>query len=257
MADNLSRYNALAWDKKVQEGWEWTVPNSAEAVNAARNGDFEIYLTPKKPVPRDWYGDVRGKKILGLACGGGQQCPLLAAAGGVVTVFDNSNAQLNQDRAVAERDGLEMSFVQGDMRDLSCFENESFDLIVHPVSNTYVDDPRPVWKEAFRVLRKGGAMISGMTNPLIYMFDNLKGDHKTLTYKLPYADRDDLPEDELKRLIDNGDPLEFSHTLQTQLGGQTEAGFVIAGFFEDNDPSFENAVAHYCDTYFATKSLKL
>ena len=66
-----------------------------------------------------------------------------------------------------------------------------------------------------------------------------------------------LTRDELKRLIDNGDPLEFSHTLDSQIGGQTDAGFAITGFFEDNDPSFENAVAKYCDTYFATKAVKL
>lgn len=257
MADNLSRYNSTAWDKKVKDGWEWTIPETPEAVASAKKGIFEIYLTPKKPVPADWLGDVKGKKILGLACGGGQQCPLLAAAGGIVTVFDNSKEQLNQDKTVAKRDNLEMTFVQGDMRDLSCFENDTFDLIVHPVSNTYIDDPRLVWKEAFRVLKKGGVLISGMTNPLIYLFDNFKGDHKTLTYKLPYSDRDDLPADELKRLIDNGDPLEFSHTLDSQIGGQTDAGFAITGFFEDNDPSFENAVAKYCDTYFATKAVKL
>lgn len=257
MADTLSRYNAAAWDKKVAQGWEWTIPEPPEKIAAAKAGRFEIYLTPSKPVPADWTGNVKGKKILGLACGGGQQCPLLAAAGGIVTVFDNSPAQLAQDEKVAARDNLSMTFVQGDMRDLSCFEDGVFDLIVHPVSNTYVDDPRPVWKEAYRVLKTGGVLISGMTNPLIYLFDNIKGDHKTLTYKLPYSDKDSLPEDELKRLIDNHDPLEFSHTLETQIGGQTAAGFAIVGFFEDNDPATENAVARYCDTYFATKAVKL
>ena len=61
-----------------------------------------------------------------------------------VTVFDNSENQLNQDRAVAEREGLEIRTVQGDMKDLHPFDDQSFDLIFHPCSNTFVSDVRPV-----------------------------------------------------------------------------------------------------------------
>ena len=90
-----------------------------------------------------------------LASGGGQQGPILAAAGADVTVFDNSPRQLEQDRYVADRDGLHLQTVEGDMRDLSCFPDESFDLIVHPVSNVFVPDVKPVWREAYRVLKPG------------------------------------------------------------------------------------------------------
>ncbi len=41
------------------------------------------------------------------------------------------------------------------MRDLSRFPDASFDIVFHPVSNIFIDDVRPVWKECHRVLRKG------------------------------------------------------------------------------------------------------
>ena len=40
-------------------------------------------------MPADWFGDLAGAPVLCLASGGGQQGPLLAAAGARVTVFDN------------------------------------------------------------------------------------------------------------------------------------------------------------------------
>ena len=110
---------------------------SLAEIKAAKAGDWEVLLTPTKIVPQDWFGDIRGKDLLGLASGGGQQVPIFAAAGARVTSFDNSATQLAKDRLVAEREGLEVRFEQGDMADLSRFDDASFDLIFHPVSNVF------------------------------------------------------------------------------------------------------------------------
>ena len=159
----------------------------------ARKGNWHIILTPAKPVPRDWFPqEMKGQKILCLASGGGQQGPILAAAGAEVTVFDYSRGQLDKDRSVAMRDGLEIRTVQGNMQDLSAFEDGSFDMIVHPWSNSYVDDIRPVWRECARVLKKGGTLIAGFGTPLEYIFDpaKLEKGELELKYSIPYADID-------------------------------------------------------------------
>ena len=115
-------HNAEAWDLHVKNAWQWTVPVSHEEIEAARAGLFSILLTAKKPVPREWFPEkLAGLKILCLASGGGQQAPILAAAGADVTVFDNSLAQLTQDRLVSQRENLPLKIVRGDMRDLSAF----------------------------------------------------------------------------------------------------------------------------------------
>lgn len=249
-------YNRKAWDWQVEHGNMWTIPVSPEQVALARGGEWTILLTPTKPVPASWFPPLAGKDVLCLASGGGQQGPILAAAGGRVTVFDNSPRQLAQDRSVAERDGLDLVTVQGDMADLSAFQGSSFDLIVHPVSNVFAPDVRPVWKEAFRVLRPGGVLLAGITNPVVYIFDANLADQGELQvrYSLPYSDLEQLPKDRLQEYMETGQPVEFSHTLEDQIGGQLEAGFLLAGFFEDYDP--ESAYARYMPTFIATRAIK-
>ena len=143
MPFDLRAHNAAAWDKLVERRIQWTIPVTPEQITAARRGEWEIYLTPTRPVPRSWFPPLAGAEVLCLASGGGQQAPLLAAAGARVTVLDNSPRQLAQDRLVAQRDRLELTTVHGDMRDLSMFEDAQFDLVVHPVSNCFVPDTKP------------------------------------------------------------------------------------------------------------------
>src|SRR3989337_4498454 len=140
----VRHHTRKAWDRQVDSGNEWTVPASPEAIAAARRGEWQVVLTPTRPVPHDWFGELRGARVLCLASGGGQQGPILAAAGASVVVFDNSQRQLDQDRLVAERDRLDLATVEGDMRDLSAFGDRSFDLIFHPCANLFIPDIRPV-----------------------------------------------------------------------------------------------------------------
>ncbi len=258
---DLIKYNSAAWDKEVESGAnEWTQPVSSEVIENARNGKFSIVLTPNIPVPRDWFpDDLKGADILCLASGGGQQVPVLAALGANVTSFDNSNKQLTQDQVVAEREGLEISLEQGDAADLSRFEDESFDLIWHPVSNCFMPELQPVWNEAFRVLRKGGEMLAGFHNPFIYIFDRIKDEEEgklEVRFSLPYSDLEDLPKEQLQKYIKENEPLEFGHTLEQQIGGQLKAGFVINGLFEDYWSDKATKLNKYSPTFIATKSLK-
>ena len=256
---DLLKYNREAWDRQVSEKGEWTIPVTSEQIQKAKEGKWEVVLTPLRPVPREWFADMKGKKVLGLASAGGQQGPILAAAGAEVTIFDNSTGQLGQDKLVAERDGLDMKLVQGDMKDLSCFEDESFDLIFHPCSNCFVPDINPVWKEAYRVLRKGGSLLSGFCNPISFIMDPEKEDEGILQvkYKVPYSDLTSLTDKERKRYTDKGEPLEFGHSLHDQIGGQTRAGFAITGFYEDSWTEENGLLNNYIDCFIATRGIKL
>src|SRR5215213_1574912 len=232
---DIREYNGAAWDREVGRGNEWTRAVGPEVIKEAREGRWEVLLTETRPVPREWFPELAGLEALCLASGGGQQAPVLAAAGARVTVLDNSRQQLQQDRMVAEREGLELTTVEGDMADLSGFSDESFDLVFHPCSNLFVPEVRPVWREAFRVLGRGGLLLAGFVNPLIYLFDRGLEERGVLQVRhaLPYSDLNSLTKEECRELIQKGDPLEFGHTLDDQLGGQTDAGFHITGFYED------------------------
>ncbi len=251
-------YNRQAWDAEAAKGNEWTLPVSSEVIARARKGDWQVVLTPMKPVPRDWFPPLEGKRVLGLASGGGQQGPILAAAGAHVTVFDNSPAQLQRDKDVAARDGLKLATLQGDMKDLSAFADETFDLIFHPCSNCFVPDVKPVWKEAFRVLKKGGSLLSGIVNPVVFTTDPALEEKGILQikYSVPYSDVTSLTDEERKRYTDKNEPIAFGHTLEDQIGGQIAAGFVITGFFEDGWTESKGLIHRYLPGYIATRAIK-
>jgi SAM-dependent methyltransferase len=256
---DIRAYNRDAWDHQVATGNRWTVPVSPEAIARARRGEFDLLLTPSRAVPREWLPPLAGLRTLCLASSGGQQGPLLAAAGARVTALDNSPAQLAQDRLVAEREGLEITTIQGDMADLSQLADRSFDMVVNVASNCFVPDVRPVWRECFRVLETGGVLLSGFVNPVRFLFEAERTDRLTLDvrHRIPYADDRDLGQADLDQLIAKSEPLCFGHTLDDQIGGQLEAGFLITGFFEDTfDESVDDPLSQYIATFINTRSVK-
>jgi SAM-dependent methyltransferase len=274
-ADEVVAFNRAAWNVRVATGSEWTVPVGPDVIAAARAGDWSVVLSGHDPTPRGWFPPaLAGTDVLCLASGGGQQGPILAATGAHVTVFDNSPAQLAQDTAVAQRDGLSLRTVLGDMRDLSALGDATFDLIVHPVSNMFCPDLAPVWRECFRVLRPGGGLLAGFMNPDIFIFDADAGENRgelAVRHPLPYSDLD-LDTAERERLWGPHEPIGFSHTLTAQLGGQLAAGFAITGFREVPDRAGAPAdgataaagqpgdvtelAAAYMPVYFSTRAVK-
>ena len=229
---DIAARNRAYWEQQVREKNRWTVPVESDVIARARRGDWSIVLTASKPVPADWFPPLPGLRVLCLASGGGQQGPVLAAAGAAVTVLDAAEGQLEMDRLVARREGLNIRTVCADMTDLSLFADEAFDLVVHPVSNLFVPDVRPVWREACRVLKTGGVLMSGFMNPVFYLFDWQMQEQGVLLarHPLPYSDANYRSTEEAAAL---GEAMEFGHTLEDQIQGQLDAGFVLTGFYED------------------------
>ena len=249
-------HNRAAWDREVDSGNEWTRPVGPDVIARARAGDWSVVLIGYEPTPRDWFpADLAGAAILCLASGGGQQGPVFAAAGADVTVFDNSPAQLARDDEVAAREGLSIRTVLGDMRDLTAFADASFDVVFNPVSNVFCPDLAPVWQESFRVLRPGGLLLAGFLNPDIFIFDVAALDEReefVVRYKLPFSTLD-LSEDERASAYGDG-PIEYSHSLTEQIGGQLAAGFILTHLVEA--PHHADLTARYMPGYIATRARK-
>ncbi len=220
--------NAETIDRWVDEGWEWGEPISHETCAAAARGEWDVLLTPTRPVPHAWFGELRGKKVLGLASGGGQQMPVFAAFGAACTVLDYSDRQLESERAVAAREGYEIDIVKADMSKPLPFRDESFDLIFHPVSNVYIREVLPLWRECARVLKPGGALLAGLDNGINFIVDE---DETRIVNALPF---DPLADENARRQLEEQDcGIQFSHTAEEQLGGQLKAGFILTDLYED------------------------
>ena len=225
---NYQDINAETIDRWVSEGWEWGIPISHETFERAKAGDWDVLLTPTKPVPHHWLGDLRGKRLLGLASGGGQQMPVFTALGAACTVLDYAPRQLEREAEVAAREGYAIEIVRADMSKPLPFPDAQFDLIFHPVSNCYIEEVRPLWRECFRVLKPGGFLLSGTDHYINYVVDD---EETMIVNALPF---DPLKNPEQMDQLRRGDAgVQFSHSLTEQIGGQLEAGFRLLELYED------------------------
>ena len=247
---NYQDINARTIDRWIEEGWEWGLPISHETYVKATEGEWDMLLTPTKFVPHEWFGDLKGKKVLGLASGGGQQMPIFAALGAKCTVLDYSPKQLESEAMVAAREGYDIRIIRADMTKPLPFENEEFDLIFHPVSNCYVREVKPIFKECYRILKHGGILLGGYDNGINYLVDE---EEKMIVNTMPF---DPLVNPEQMALLEDTDcGVQFSHTIEEQLGGQMEAGFRLTHIYGDTNGSgylHEKNI----ECYFAVRAVK-
>lgn len=247
---NYQSINEDTINRWVEEGWEWSRPISHEDYLAVRPNDFRLLLTPTKPIPCVWLGDLTGKKVLGLASGGGQQGPLLKALGADVTILDNSSAMLEVERQVMEREGYQLEIVKADMTQTLPFEDETFDYIIHPVSNCYVEKVEPIWRECARVLKSGGYLLAGVNNEVNYIVD---GTEKEVIYRQPFNPI--VNTDQRDYLLGEDSGYQFSHTIDEQVGGQLRAGLQLLDIYGDT-----NGEGHLhelnIETFYVTRSVK-
>lgn len=251
--------NSKAWDSIVSEGCEWTRPISHEDYERNINGKLELFLTPSKPIPENWWpSNIKDLKILCLACGGGQQAPILAGRGAQCICFDNSIKQLEQDQLVMLRENLNYETLKGDMTEKFPFKDNYFDIVVYAFSNVYIEDVQHVWDECYRVLKPEGSLFSGLDNGINFLFKDQS--------KLPLVVENKLPFNSIKsqeRLegyngYNPNELIRFSHTIEEQIGGQLKAGFQLIDLFEDKDtdttPGF--LIKNYIPQYITTWSMK-
>ena len=256
---DLAEKNREAWNAASKGECDWSIPVSADEIKLAKEGDWSVRLTPKKMVPREWFPPLRGLEILCLAPGGGQQLPLLAAAGAKVTSLDISDEQLSKDGIVAKEHDLPVTTIRGEMTDLSRFEDRSFDLIFNPASTLFIEDVQPVWEACYRVLRPGGMLLSGSMNPSFFLFDHdeaLSLGTLNVKFPLPYSDLTSLTHAQEAAMRKSRKTIEFGHSLDDLIGGQIRSGFQIAGFYEDYWDDSMTLLNLYSPTSFATRALK-
>ncbi len=214
-------HNRRAWDELAAKGQRFT--------RAAADSDFVNPLATVDKV--GWLGgNIRGKRLLCLAAGGGKHGPLYAAAGAVVTVVDISPAQLELDRQVAAERRLELRTVEASMDDLSMFSVGEFDIVIQPVSTCYLPEIGPVYREVARVTRGNGLYISQHKAPTSLQADIVPA---ARGYELiePYYRSGPLPPVTGSAHREEG-TLEYLHRWEEILGLLCRAGFVIEDVVE-------------------------
>ena len=229
--DELARYNKERWEDLARANIVFSRPMLDLNKDSAR----------EMLDPHGLMGSVEGKDVLCLASGGGQQSAAFGLLGAHVMVFDLSETQLQRDAEAAAHYGLSINAVQGDMRDLSRFGENAFDVVWHAHSLNFVPDAHQVFDEVARVLRPRGLYRVDCANPFIQGTDERgwNGSGYPLHHpyvngaEIEYADsRWEVWDEEGNRRMVEG-PREFRHTLGTVVNGLVERGFIILSLWEE------------------------
>jgi ubiquinone/menaquinone biosynthesis C-methylase UbiE len=236
--DELTKYNISRWKALVEADALFTRPAlNLDTVSARDRLDPEGRL-----------GDVDAKDVLCLACGGGQQSIAFALLNANVTVFDLSEDQLKRDREAAAHFDVELKILQGDMRDLSRFEEAAFDIVYQSYSLGFVPDAREVFQQVARVLRPGGLYHFMCANPFFLGMQEKDWNGEGYVIKDLYVNGAEVTYEDQEWVYnrDKSDeaippPREFRHTLSALISGLFEHGFIIqhisdySGFMPDPD----------------------
>ena len=219
LRDEVAAANQRLWEEEVKKGCGFTIPWLDLDVGLLRRyagGELESLPEPLACLsPPSVFGGVEGKDVLCLAAGGGQQSAVFGLLGASVTVVDLTEGQLRGDRKAAAHYGYEVTTLQGDMRDLSFFDDGCFDLVYQAPSLCYVPDLREVYAGVSRVLRSGGLYRAQFHQPAIF-FAGWDAEGYRITE--PYIER-------VQRRDDGG--IEFRHYMDDIFGGLVDAGLLL------------------------------
>ncbi len=224
---DFAKYNQRLWTEWSRNGSEYTRPwleLKKSLLDDYVTGRINVLPRPYMYIyPRSVLQNARDKDVLLLASGGGQQSAVYGLLGARVTAFDLTESQLEADRAAAEHHGYDIDIVQGDMRDLSGFEDESFDLVYHAISLVFVPDVREVYREVHRVLHPGGVYRVGHCHPATQTVD--ESCWRDGKYEIPGPFK--------AGPLVGADAREFVHMFSDIFNGLCDLGFHIDGVFED------------------------
>lgn len=229
--DEIASYNRARWKSLVEANALFTRPKlNLDVVSAQNLIDAEGRL-----------GDVKGRDVLCLACGGGQQSVAFALLGANVTVFDLSAEQLERDAEAAKHYNLEIKIVQGDMRDLSGLEEAVFDIVYHAYSLSFVPDAAQVFRQVARVLRKGGLYWFQCANPFVMGMRQEDWNGSGYILKKPYLNKAKITYDDQDWVYNRDEnapvqnPVEYRHTLSELINGLINSGFIIQHVSDNAD----------------------
>jgi SAM-dependent methyltransferase len=244
--DEISKINRVRWNNLADAQVEYSRPFLTFTVEEAEKC-VKSYGILK---------EVAGKQVLCLANGGGQDSVAFGLLGADVTVLDLSDVQLERDRLAAAYHGTQIKTIQGDMRDLSAFPENNFDIVWQAYSINFVPAVAPVIREVRRVLKPAGVYFLQFANPFAIGIDEAKWDGQAYPLTDLYIDGEDLsgkfPNWDVQQpdgsTVKCSSPHEYRHTLGTVLNEMTGNGFILLGLWEWMKPDEKpqpGSWAHY------------
>ena len=170
--------NAAAWDRHAaayQEGAQ--LPTDVAHYGPDIPTESELRLL----------GDLKGKRVLELGCGGAQCSIAFAKQGATAIGVDFSAEQLAFARRLADREEVRVELRHGDLAELAFLRADSIDLVFSAYAFGYVEDLNRVFRQVHRVLKVGAPMVFSLPHPSYKLIDD--DSDEPLLIRRSYFDR--------------------------------------------------------------------
>jgi ubiquinone/menaquinone biosynthesis C-methylase UbiE len=190
-------------------------------------------------------GSVKGKRILEIGCGGGQNSIAFAKQGAIATGLDVSEEQLEFAKKLAKRDRVEVEFIQGDMANMHEIKSNSFDIVFTACAICYAPIEK-TFKEVQRVLKKNGLFVFSEIHPFynLFSFDDFTLERSY--FKTGYSENEWWYEQNGKNLKTKS--AGFSYKVSDFNNALIESGFKIEKVLEP-EPVEKDEVSDYTKDY--------
>jgi len=172
---NRERWDALADGYQQQHGPQLTVDELVWGQWSIPDAEVGVL------------GDVAGRTVLELGCGGAQWSVALAKRGACVIGLDNSARQLQHARELVATAGVEVQLVHASAESVP-LPDGSFDIVLSDHGALSWGEPGRVVPEIARLLRRGGLLAFNVTSPLVRMCWNDENDSLDTALHRSYFD---------------------------------------------------------------------
>ena len=211
----------------IRAGWDAMSPSYQADSRIALD---DVHYAPFAPGERFYrlMGDVSGKRILELACGGAQNSIAMSRWGAEVVALDFSPEQLGYAASLRRRSDADFELVTGDMESPTMFRPSSFDVVMSAFGWEFIPDLRGCLERCAEILRPGGQLVMSTVHPLSAFDWDVAGRLLRVTdyFNLPVEVWEDpVPEG-------HSPGLTFFRTIEELVASVTDAGLVIERLIE-------------------------
>ena len=151
--------------KNIRDHWNLIASGYQKDRNLSFD-DIEYALGYARESELNLIGDVKGKKVIELGCGGGENSIILAKKGAICTGVDISSEQLKYAKNLSKEHKVRIKLIKGDIEDITMIDDSVFDIAISIFALDWMQDLNAAFKEAYRILKPNGIFVFSTQHPI-------------------------------------------------------------------------------------------
>jgi ubiquinone/menaquinone biosynthesis C-methylase UbiE len=185
--------------------------------------------------------DLKNKSILDLCCGDGIDADYYSSLGAKVSGLDASGELIS----LAENNYSHIDFIVGLAEELP-YENDTFDAVYSKYAIMTSKNMKPIFDEAYRVLKKGGVLVYLVVHPLRQFMERKNNNEDYFCQKY------------VESILFNGEVTvkEPTHTFNEYFNLDFFSKFEVVDYREIFDKDAESINGNVYPGFFIVKALK-